>query len=137
MSFAKQWSKEKCVWHYAIIDWEDRLRPRGGWNPVVVELKPGGPDVRRLEPNEQWTLMPIHDARNARRRLLELLRSPERLRYDAVVNNCEHVAHFVAFGEFRSEQVREFLTLAGLGVALVLVARRAAWDRGIVGLTMP
>jgi hypothetical protein len=125
MSLAKQWSKERGVWHYAIIYWEDWLRLRGGWNPVV-ELKPGGPDVRRLESNEQWTLAPIHDARNARQRLLELLRSPQRLRYDAVSNNCEHVAHFVAFGEFRSEQVRGFLVLAGLGVALVLVARKAA-----------
>lgn len=126
MSLAKQWSKEKGVWHYAIIDWEDRLRLRGGWRPVVVELKPAGPDVRHLESTEQWTLTPIQDARNARRRLLSLLRSPQRLRYDAVANNCEHVAHFVALGEFRSEQVRGFLALAGLGVALVILAREAA-----------
>jgi hypothetical protein len=126
MSLAKQWSKEKGVRHYAIIDWEDGLRLRGGWIPVVIEMKPSGPDVRYFQANEQWTLTQIQDARSARRRLLELLRSPERLRYDAVVNNCEHVAHFVAFGEFRSEQVRGFLALAGLGVALMLVARRAA-----------
>lgn len=126
MSLAKQWSKEKGVWHYAIIDWEDWLRLRGGWKPVVVELKPGGPDIRYLESTEQWTLTPIQDARNARQRLLELLWSPQHLRYDAVANNCEHVAHFVAFGEFRSEQVRGFLALAGLGVALVILAREAA-----------
>ena len=42
----------------------------------------------------------------------------ERRRYDWLSNNCEHVARFIAFGEFRSEQIR---TVAAVGVLVGLL----------------
>src|SRR2546426_758374 len=124
MTLSSRHSPEKAVRHYAIVDWDDALgliRHRG---PAVVELMPDGPRVRRLMRGERWTHETIPNVHGARRRLLLLLRSPARLRYDPLANNCEHVARYVAFGGFRSEQVRGAITIVLLCWGLIALARQ-------------
>src|SRR5262245_14629039 len=107
MSLAEQPSADQAVGHFAIIDWEDGLGLLGRLQcPVVVELKPVGWVVRGLKRSERWALTEIPDASAARHRLAAVLRMPGRTNYHLVMNNCEHAARFVAFGDFRSDQVR-------------------------------
>jgi hypothetical protein len=126
LSFAKQWSNEKLVEHYAIIDHHNSLRTLRGWGAVVLELIPGGLRIRQLQSDESWEQVPIADQTGARTRLLNSLRSPLRSHYVALSNNCEHWARSIAFGESRSEQVKGLALVAGLAFALYLVSRKAA-----------
>jgi hypothetical protein len=124
MDYARLWCTEKGVWHDAIIDHEDTLGLLDGSRPVVIELLPGGRTIRPFDPRESWTREPVVDCRKARRRLWLVLRSSKRQHYNMLFNNCEHFARFVAFGEFRSPQVRGALTIAVLFGLLFTVGRQ-------------
>ncbi len=125
MEYARHWSVEKGVWHYAIIDHADRLGLIGWARPVIVELVPTGLRARPFDPSETWERTAIADTLGALRRLRQLLAMKDRQVYDWFLNNCEHIARYIAFGEFRSEQVQAVVALAGLGV-MFLVLREAA-----------
>jgi hypothetical protein len=114
LAYVKRRSPEKGVWHHAIVDHGDALHLIDGMSSIVVELVPAGPQARRFDPPEDWTREQITDQDGALRRLRLLLCSPERHQYHALFNNCEHFTRFIAFGEFRSDQVRA-------GVAAVVV----------------
>lgn len=120
LEYVKRRSPEKGVWHHAIIDHGDALRLIDGISSVVVELVPTGPQARRFDPAEGWTIERIADQDGALRRLRLLLCSPGRHQYHALFNNCEHFARFIAFGEFRSDQVRAGVAAAAVVAFLAL-----------------
>jgi hypothetical protein len=127
MSFAKQWSSEKRVEHYVLIDWRNSLGTlRWHLGPVVLEMMPRGPQARPLGTGEHWAHKKIADAGDAQRRFRAWQRSGERWRYDALSNNCEHWARYIAFGEPLSEQVRGWTAVAGIVCILWLMNSKAA-----------
>lgn len=117
---------EKGVTHHAVIDYDDvfGLYDHGG--PVVFEIvEQPGLRARPLEPNETWAKWRIADQAGARKRIELLWNSPERHTYDALFNNCEHVATFIEAGEFRSEQVRQAIALGAAVGVVAWIARGA------------
>lgn len=123
MEHARQWSREKGVWHHAVIDYADRLGFLGLGRPVIFELVSTGLRVRPYDPTEPWQRTRIADVDGARRRLQGVLEMEERQQYKLLSNNCEHVARYIAFGEFRSEQIRTVLTVCAV-VGLVVWASK-------------
>src|SRR5206468_10276551 len=99
-----------AVQHYAIIGSSFSLGVVRTWGQVVLELMPDGPRVRSLGRDEVWQTEPIRDLIGARIRIRELTGSEQKHRYDAISNNCEHWARYIAFGESRSEQVSGIAT---------------------------
>ncbi len=123
---AKQWAPEKVVEHYAIIGPGRHLGFPRILGSLVLELMAGGPRVRHLGLNESWTLQPIQDVVGACKRIRELSRDWKRHEYDALGNNCEHWARYIASGVRRSEQVRGILIAGILVAGLVMFCREGA-----------
>jgi hypothetical protein len=124
MTYATRAISGKPFRHHAVFDWDNPLGLVRVGVPVVIELLPIGPHARPFVAGEAWQGTPVSDLGSARQRLWLLLQSPEKHRYHALFNNCEHFARFVAFGEFRSEQVRGIVT-----VGLLLWGARALFGR--------
>jgi hypothetical protein len=119
LSFAKRWSKEKRVWHYAIIDWSDSMGNCGYQVSVVIELVPEGLRARPLLQGEVWYSAQIFDLGGARARLRRMIQCAAWIKYDALGNNCESFARWIAFGRRESHQVASGLLFAGLTTCAV------------------
>jgi len=128
--FAKRYSREKGVWHFAVLDFSGWL-VRGGIFGGVIELLPDGPSIREVSGSESWEFLEeIHDVAGALRRLRHALALPHLHTYSALGNNCESFARWIAFGRRESHQVRDGILLAaGLTLVIGAVRRKPARKR--------
>jgi hypothetical protein len=123
----KRYSREKGVDHLAIADSGNvlrLLRPRDRFNHpyavALVELVSTGVEYRvfpdGLDENEWSVLDAVADEAAAIARFRWVQRNVQRLRYDPVLNNCEHFAWYIATGEKKSPQLRNAAGWAGVAV---------------------
>jgi hypothetical protein len=100
-----QASLKKAVEHHAILDVGNRMgcADAGRWQDMIIHQTP--PSIRR-EPSAgtgSWhILQKLTDEPNAVRRLIAAAAHPL---YDALGNNCEHFARYIATGVRESQQV--------------------------------
>lgn len=121
---AKVHSPQMGVWHFAILDFRNRLIRTRFLGPGVVELVPEGLRLRELGNPERWELVAeVWDLEGARRRLRRALSLAAIRKYSALGNNCESFARWVAFGQHESLQVQGGLALVGLSVLVAASAR--------------
>jgi hypothetical protein len=107
--------------HYAILDVGNRLGYQDGptRGPVIVHQTPPHPRRELANGTGVWKIvMKIADERHAWERLNEACTNPQ---YDALINNCEHFAKYVATGTRESRQVQVVGFVAAF-VVLVLAA---------------
>src|SRR5579859_6842899 len=117
-------SRDKGWVHYGILDVGNRLGlTLDRVEPVVVHLPPGGLRYDWLSTTGEWKVVKqIGDAAGAIARLRIVEANPV---YDAVTNNCEHAARYIADGERRSNQVRWIGVFVGVA-AVAFVAKASA-----------
>jgi hypothetical protein len=111
--FVRQYSREKGVDHYGILDIGNRRRAPGySGTPVILhQLRPR---IRadRLHKTGTWqVLYKIDDEAAALKRVKIALSDPD---YALLRHNCEHFARFVAFGVRESKQLQAAGWLTGI-----------------------
>jgi hypothetical protein len=117
---ARPYSREKRVWHEALIDFSGWLVPSGACGGVL-ELVPAGPRRRWLSAAEceQWEhLNEVHGIAGAITSLQYALSRPEMVTHSGLFNNCQSFARWVAYGRHESPQVTTGVLCAGVVVAL-------------------
>jgi hypothetical protein len=115
----RQWSPEKGVWHFGILDVGNRIKNkaiRRGSEPIVIHQTPPTLKMEWLHETGAWEVLGrISDEKIARVRIKEAANTPM---YDLFANNCQHFATFIATGVRQSTQVQAGLAIAG-GIALL------------------
>jgi hypothetical protein len=115
----RQWSPEKGVWHFGILDVGNRIKNRSinrGSQPIVIHQTPPTIKMEWLRETGAWEVLGrIADEKIALLRINEAAKNPT---YDLFVNNCQHFATYVATGVRQSTQVQVGLAIAG-GVAML------------------
>ena len=117
----KQQSDSKKVDHFGILDVGDRMGLRHGLylGPVVIHLLPPSIHIDSIREFGHCEIVQrISDEVGARQRFHLARQHPT---YDAVFNNCEHFAIFIATGRRQSPQVQGFAIGVGLALAISYV----------------
>jgi hypothetical protein len=121
----KQCSGSKVVDHFGILDVGDRMGLHHGLylEPVVIHLLHPSIHIDLIREFGRCEIISrISDEAGARRRFHLARKNPT---YDAIFNNCEHFAIFIATGRRQSPQLQGFV----IGVGLAVVAYSAIKSR--------
>jgi hypothetical protein len=116
-----QRSPAKGVDHYGVVDCGNHFGfPHySALDSVVFHQTPPRMRCDWVQYTGSWKLLDrIVDEAGARTRLLEVLANKPG--YHLIVNNCEHVARYVAYGKSESSQLTAGVALVGLTVLGVL-----------------
>src|SRR5689334_6669140 len=119
--------KAPGITHFGILDVGNRLaRTGGGVAPVVLQQAP--PQLQYVDffTTGPWSIgTRLHDEAMVRERVALAAKDPK---YDLFRNNCEDLIAFVTSGVRHSQQVTNFVVVAGLVLFAV-----AVWPRGARG----